>query len=396
MGIKGANPVIKERAPTAFFTMPITHLAGKRVCIDAHGWMYANMYTARKKVVNKTDILLHKPDPKEIMREWILSAINFIMGWLSNNVTPIFVFDGPHTPDKDGTKQARKEKHAAAEAKIDELYRQAKGDILAQSPTLINDLRKALANCNTIQSEEFRTFKNLIASIGIPVLQARGDGEQLCSMLCIEGQVAAVFSVDTDNMTYGCPLMITGFSNDYSRDDDGYRVGHVDCVRYDYVVSGMGMTHQMFVDWCIMCGCDYNKNIKGIAGKKALDLLFKYGSIERLPSHLDTTCLKYLRCRELFQYVPSGSLILGYGHGNETLDVHTAALPQAYGLLSELGVLSQYHRLSAMYNMLTPSSEGTVTSLKLGLAPRYAPPPLTLNVVTASVQRLRLNVVAST
>lgn len=390
MGIKGANQVIKERAPSAFFTLPITYLAGKRICVDAHGWMYANMYTARKKVVNRTNVLQQRPDPADIMREWIISAINFIVGWLSNNVTPIFVFDGPNTPDKEATKQERKEKHDTAEAKLNALYQQVQGDILAQSPTLTEDIRKALTNCNSISSSEFRTFKAIISSIGIPVLQAQGDGEQLCSMLCIEGAVAAVFSVDTDNLTYGCPLMITGFSNTYTQDDEGYKVSQVDCVRYDRIVEGMGMSHAMFVDWCIMCGCDFNKNIKGIAGKKAYDLLFKHGSIDRLPSNLDTKCLNYRRCRELFQYVPSAELMMTVV---ATFNVDAQALPQALPLLQEAGVSAQYHRLSAVYNVLGTATDGTVESLGLSPSPRYVPPVPSSPVVTLNITpRLRLNV----
>lgn len=393
MGINGANKVLKERAPAAFFTMPITYLAGKRVAIDAHGWMYANMYTARKKVVNRTNIALNEPDHKEVVREWIQSAITFILGWLGNNITPVFVFDGPHTPDKAATKQDRKEKQEAAQAKIDELYSQLHGDILAQPPDLLEKLRKAITNCNRIMPDDFKTFKGVISAIGIPVLQATGDGEQLCSMLCIEGEVAAVFSTDVDNLAYGCPLTITGFSQQYSQDGDGYQVSNLDCVRHDHIVKGMNMTHQMFVDWCIMCGCDFNKNMKGIAGKKSLDLVMQFGSIDSLPTKFDTTCLNHIRCRELFRYVPSSSLIVKYAHPSHPFDVNVAALTSGRDVLAKAGLTLQHQRLSAAYNIISPSSSGSVESLELGPIPRYVPPLVQPKLTMVVQPKLILNVV---
>lgn len=38
-------------------------------------------------------------------------------------------------------------------------------------------------------------------------------------------------------------------------------------------VQGLELSHEKFVDLCVLCGCDYTGSIKGIGPKKALGLV---------------------------------------------------------------------------------------------------------------------------
>jgi len=104
--------------------MPITKLGGKRIAIDANNWMYTNMAIARKKVVNNTNVLVEEPNVLEIRREWYLLALNFIIGFLTNNITPVFIFDGKHPIEKEATKAKRREDRQILKDKIDNIYKQ--------------------------------------------------------------------------------------------------------------------------------------------------------------------------------------------------------------------------------------------------------------------------------
>lgn len=42
------------------------------------------------------------------------------------------------------------------------------------------------------------------------------------------------------------------------------------------------MTHQEFVDLCILCGCDYTNTIGGMGPKTAFNLIKECGSIENV------------------------------------------------------------------------------------------------------------------
>lgn len=396
MGPKNISKVLKRHAMNAFFAMPLEWLSGKRIAIDAFNWMYTNMAIARKKVINKTDIAMEEPSPQEIRREWFLALINFIIGWSCYNITLVFVFDGKHPSEKDQTKEERRNKRLTAKAKIDKLYEQLRGDILDQPINIVNELRKELRNYNSISPDDFELFKNVLKVIGMPCLQAIGDGEQLCASLCIDGKVAAVFSTDFDNLAFGAPLMITGFSEACTYNEYGHKIAHVDCVRLDLTLAGLNMTHDVFVDLCIMSGCDFNTNIPGYGSIKSYNLLQKHGSIDNLPHTLNIECLNYLRCRDIFKYVSIQKLTIGADDDSYdlSLDLNKEALITSRDILESAGVAGQISRLITCYQKIQPASDGYVEQLALEAVPRYIPPQrrLTLNIIPQP--KLTLNIIS--
>ena len=48
-------------------------------------------------------------------------------------------------------------------------------------------------------------------------------------------------------------------------------------ITYEKLMAVLGLTHDEFVDLCILMGCDYVPNIRGIGPKKAFELI-KFGS----------------------------------------------------------------------------------------------------------------------
>ena len=42
----------------------------------------------------------------------------------------------------------------------------------------------------------------------------------------------------------------------------------------------MSVSMDQFIDVCIMCGCDYVNNIRGIGPVRALQMIQKHGSVE--------------------------------------------------------------------------------------------------------------------
>lgn len=288
MGINRLNILLAKYAPEAFFTISMSRFSGKRIAIDAHFWMYTYMSIARKNIIrNSSDLIL---DEEAIRKEWLSFAVNFVLNLLCYKITPIFVFDGVAPVEKQATKEKREKERQNIKMKIDILYEKIKTD-----PSQINLLRDQLCNYTVLTQENRKIFKQTLIDLGVPCIQASSEGEQLCSMLCIDKIVAAVYSNDTDNLCYGCPLMITNINN-----------GNFTCTRLDRVLTGLKMSFETFVDLCIMCGCDHNTNMPGIACIKSYKLLLECIKIENI--HMDTTCLKYNICRKLFRYRPHTDL----------------------------------------------------------------------------------------
>lgn len=61
-----------------------------------------------------------------------------------------------------------------------------------------------------------------------------------------------------------------------------------------------------FIDLCILCGCDYIPNIRGIGPKRAYEYILKYKSIDEMIKHLNKDNYKvpenflYQEARQLF------------------------------------------------------------------------------------------------
>jgi len=58
-------------------------------------------------------------------------------------------------------------------------------------------------------------------------------------------------------------------------------------VHLDKVLEGLNMNMDQFTDLCILLGCDFCDTIKGIGLKRAVELMHKYGSIEKVIANLD-------------------------------------------------------------------------------------------------------------
>jgi flap endonuclease-1 len=51
------------------------------------------------------------------------------------------------------------------------------------------------------------------------------------------------------------------------------------------------VSREAFVDFCILCGCDYTGTIRGVGPMSAFKLLKQHGSIEALAATLDSSKL---------------------------------------------------------------------------------------------------------
>lgn len=72
------------------------------------------------------------------------------------------------------------------------------------------------------------------------------------------------------------------------------------CVRYNDILNETKLTDEQFLDFCIMCSCDYNDRIKNVGPVKAFKMIQTYEKIENIPD-VDPTPLKYELCREKFR-----------------------------------------------------------------------------------------------
>jgi len=308
MGLKNVTSLLsnkKRNFPEYKRTGWLSDYSGTRVAIDGHGWMYQYMAASQKHVANTTDLSIDGLNRNESVKEWIVRAITYTQELMSHGITPLFVFDGVSVPEKDGTKKVRRDakEKTANEIKLLEEEKE-KYDQLSMPIDLLQRLQKLYASENKIHWDEIEFLKTTLETIGIPVIQARGESEKLCSLLCIEGICSAVISADSDCYAFGCPVLIKKYGGKKYNSEKGKMDREITVVKLRDLLTSLSFNFQQFVDLAIMSGCDFNKNIAGVGGVGCYDLIKKYGSFSKIDisefKGKDITTLKYEKCMEIF------------------------------------------------------------------------------------------------
>jgi flap endonuclease-1 len=93
--------------------------------------------------------------------------------------------------------------------------------------------------------------------------------------------VWAVGTEDMDALTFACPILLRKMT---------FASGTKPVIQqmdYNKAIQGLGLTHDQFVDLCILLGCDYCDSIKGIGPKTALKLIRDHGDIETILKNIN-------------------------------------------------------------------------------------------------------------
>ena len=114
--------------------------------------------------------------------------------------------------------------------------------------------------------------------MGIPYVEAPTEAEAQCAALARAGKVYAAASEDMDTLTFDSPVLIRHLTFSEQRNTKE-PIQEIDLSK---VLTGLNMTREQFVDFCILLGCDYCDTIPKVGPKSALDLIRKHGTLEEL------------------------------------------------------------------------------------------------------------------
>lgn len=302
MGIKKLNDLLNKKCPGAFIVVPCSYFRGKRIAIDSDNVLMKLRSRAQKEVVDKTDVCMREPDPAEITKKWINHTKYFTMELLRIGATPVFIFDGKHISAKSKTQQKRRKDKQKLIDDAEEMKRKIlELDELERTPGMVTELRKKMHHLIFVTSDDKVMMMGILSAIGIPVIRATGEGEQLCAMLCNEGKVDAVWSRDTDLLALGCPMTINdsagyAYNPQTQQNEEAYK-----CSIFRPILSALDITFDTWRDLCLMSGTDFNDNIPHVGVTKSYDILKQCQSIDNLPAkyHVRATCVKHAGCKEI-------------------------------------------------------------------------------------------------
>ncbi|XP_066547118.1 probable flap endonuclease 1 homolog [Amia ocellicauda] len=260
MGISKLAELVRTDAPAAIAHREISHYTGKIIALDA-SIVLCQFRTAGPKIQNRNGTFLSP-----------LTGLFFrTLHFLENDIKPVFVFEGIPPAQK----SAVLEKRAAMQG---------------------------WSHRTSTESPQTQDCQRLLQLLGVPFIQAAGEGEAMCAQLVRCGRVDAVASEDMDTLAFGSSLLIRQLNAKKSNDIVEYSLPKL--------LDILGLTQEQFVDLCILLGCDYCEKIHGLGPRKALDLIQEHKTIENVllninrETHPVPLCWKYQDARRLFLDLP--------------------------------------------------------------------------------------------
>lgn len=364
MGIHKLSTLIRDCCKNGVYSkVPITIFQNYIIAVDATGWLCKVMASVHGSVVDSTNLSNNKIDIDRVNTDWIFEVIKWVKDMLKLKLKLVFVIDGPPMLEKTETRDQRKQNRDNTANQIksieDALEENDFNDIL---PNKTGRLATLLRASWRLGKEHVDLFKNVMSALGLPVLEAKHDAEQLCSLLARDGHVAAVYSADSDTMAFGAPLIIKEIAG-YVKNEYGQQVPACTVWNRQEIISDLGLSEESFIDLCILCGCDYNTRgdkppVENISYKRAYYLIKTYNLIELLPQIApgwlnaaavkglsanklyNLGLLKHPRCRQIFYPTDSVNFIISGQLAFKPIDI------------AQLQKLCNEHKLPAIINDL--------------------------------------------
>ena len=314
MGIKGLNNLLRNNCPDIFEKIHISEYSFKKVAIDI------SLYLCKFKTVCGDN--------------WLSAFINLIACLRKNEVHCVFIYDSGAPPEKELERKERAAQRAKMEERVykleeaiekfhltceidpilTELYRKKKTsntpkrllkEEVVDMRLVEESVKKMRSYILDIRPEDFQLTKQLFDILNVPYYNAPLEAETMCADLCKRGLVDAVLSEDTDVLAYEAPVFLSKINT-----SDGT------CIRIKYpeLLEELDLFSNEFLDLCIMCGTDYNKNIFRVGPEKAYNYIQKYSTIEEISKNtkLDIKILNHVRGRELFRHYQQKDIKVPY------------------------------------------------------------------------------------
>ena len=187
---------------------------------------------------------------------------------LAEGMKLIYVFDGEYHVLKGKTHEKRQQ----AKDNMAEKYE------VAVSEGDIDGMGKYSRAFMRLTPEMLAESKELLVALGIPVVQAPGEGEMQCAELVKSGQAYAVASQDYDALVVGGTRLIQNLTLARKRKTaSGFMYIAPEMIEYERVLQELGIDGDQLICLAILVGTDFNPGgIKGIGPKKALALVKQY------------------------------------------------------------------------------------------------------------------------
>jgi flap endonuclease-1 len=280
MGIKELNPFLNKNAPSGIQEFDLCFYKGKSIAIDTSIYLYKYLYGNGNHLERFF---------QQIYRLRL------------NQITPIYIFDGKPPPQKNNEILHRQNRKQAQQEKLESLkiICEQNQDDKILSVDLKKEIKKMEYKMIRVTKHHILDLKYMFNLLNVKYIQAENcEADVICSQLCKNGVVDMILSDDMDLLVGGANLLLRNFSIN-SNKITSYDVTNIRNI--------LKLSYDQWVDFCILCGCDYLKRIRGLGPQLSYKYILKYGNIESILEFLKThkKCkipenYNYEKARELF------------------------------------------------------------------------------------------------
>jgi flap endonuclease-1 len=274
MGIKGLTGLIQKYAPNSVESVNLHTLSQKTLAIDASLFIYKMAFSVKG---NK--------DGQNYGH--IIGIFQKSINYLAVGIKPIYIFDGKPPKEKNCVLKVRRDKSEALKKLMTD-----------SNDTQLKDKYKTASFRMT--KDEVNDVKKLLSHMGISYIQAHGEAEGFASELCKMGYVDGVVTEDMDSLAFGTPILVRSNIDRAIKRKDVLSI-----ITMEKVLEEMNVSFDEFLDICILSGCDYCENIKGIGPQKSYHNIKKHKNVEAfIATHKDAPpeyIAQVQKSRELFK-----------------------------------------------------------------------------------------------
>jgi len=259
----------------------IGDLAGRSIAFDGHNVLYQFLAIIRGR----------SGEPLRDREGRVTSHLSGLIYRNSNlieaGIRVAYVFDGKPHEFKAEIIEKRRETRRKAQVKYDRAIREGRPE----------EARLYGQRAVTASSALVDDAKRLLTLMGVPWVQAPGEGEAQSAYMARRGDVWGAASQDFDSLLFGASRLVRNLSITGRRKlprKNVYIKIEPELIDLKSLLGELGVTREQLIDIGILVGTDYNpEGVRGVGPKTALKLLKEHGSLEAAMPHLKNADFPY-------------------------------------------------------------------------------------------------------
>jgi hypothetical protein len=167
----------------------------------------------------------------------------------TNNITPLFIFDGKPPPEKMELLYRRKMEKKEAEQKYLNMQSTLNNVKEDEKKEILYEMDQLKRQFIRIKESDVRSVKDLMDAYGVHYYDSHSEADTVCAHLVNNGTAYACMSDDMDMFLYGCPIVIRHLS----------LMNHT-VVTYETskILNDLEMSQRHFKEIMVLSGTDYN------------------------------------------------------------------------------------------------------------------------------------------